>query len=63
MVRKKIGLKNALAPKKGLDPIDKRILFRREILSPSINIPDLLLAINLAIKRCGILEYICLLRL
>ena len=63
MVKKKNDLKNALAPKKGLDPIDKRILFRREILSSFINILDLLLAINLAIKRCRLSEYIRLLRL
>ena len=63
MIKKKNGPKIALASKKGLDPIDRRILFKREILSSSINIPDLLLAINLAIKRYRLLEHIRLLRL
>ena len=59
MVKKKNGLKNALVSKKGLDPVDKRILFKREILSSFINIPDLFLAI----KKCGLSEHIRLLRL
>ena len=63
MIRKKNGLKNALAPKKGLDSINRRIIFKREVLSSFINISNLLLAIILAIKRYGLLEHIRLLRL
>lgn len=63
IIKRKNSLKNELAPKKDLDPVDSRILFRREISESSINIPDLLLAINLAIKRCGLPEHIRLLRL
>ena len=43
--------------------MDRRILFSREKPTKSVNIPDLLLAINLAIKRCGLSEHICLLKL
>jgi hypothetical protein len=60
---KRKNLNKELAPKKGLNPVDRRILFTRESSAKPINIPDLLLAINLAIKRCGLPEHIRLLRL
>ena len=59
----KKSLNKELASKKNLNPVDKRILFQREKPIKSINILDLLLAINLAIKKCGLPEHICLLRL
>ena len=61
--RKKSTKNGELAPKKSLNPVDRRILFLREKSTKSINIPDLLLAINLAIKKCGLPEHIRLLRL
>jgi hypothetical protein len=43
--------------------MEKRILFKRRKINQLIKIPDLLLAINTAIKNQGLLEYIRLLRL
>ena len=63
VIGKKNSPKKELTPKKGLEPVDRRILFRRTILNSSVNIPDLLLAINLAIKKCGLPDHIRLLRL
>ena len=50
-------------PKNGLEAIDRRILFKREKTSQSVQIPDLLLAINKAIKDKGLPDHIRLLRL
>ncbi len=64
--RKSSTKKTELAPKKGLNSVDRRVLFTRENSiksTKSVNISDLLLAINLAIKRCGLPEHIRLLRL
>ena len=55
--------KKTLFPKKSLDPVDRRILFKRGNSDISINIPDLLLAINLAIKRSGLPEFARITRL
>ena len=63
VIKRKNSSKNELKPKKGLNPVDRRILFKRGISNALINIPDLLLVINLAIKRCGLSEHIRLLRL
>ena len=60
---KKKSLNKELVLKKNLNPVDRRILFQREKPTKSINISDLLLAINLAVKKCELSEYICLLRL
>ena len=49
--------------KKQLNPIDKRILIKRENLTNSVNIPDLLLVINLTIKKCGLSEFVRVTRL
>ena len=57
------SLNKDLRPKKGLNPVNRRILFLREKPIKSINISDLLLAINLAIIKCGLLKYIRLLKL
>lgn len=57
------GLKKDLKPKKSLNPVDRRILFLREKSLNSVNTADLLLAINLAIKKCELPEHIRLLRL
>ena len=61
--RKSSIKKGELAPKKNLNPVDRRILLLREKSTKLVNIPDLLLAINLAIKKCGLPEHIRLLRL
>jgi hypothetical protein len=64
MVKKQKNLPRKLAPKRGLDPIDKRILFTRlKTGKKSVILPDLLLAINLASKKIGFLEYIKLIKL
>jgi hypothetical protein len=60
---KRKNLNKELALKKNLNLIDKRILLSKENITKTINIPDLLLAINLAIKRCGLPDHIRLLRL
>jgi hypothetical protein len=46
-----------------LEPVNRRILFNREKTSQSVNIPNLLLVINKAIKDQGLPEHIRLLRL
>jgi hypothetical protein len=64
MVKKQKNLPRKLALKRGLDPIDKRILFTRlKTGKKSVILPDLLLAINLASKKIGFLEYIKLIKL
>jgi hypothetical protein len=52
-----------LAPRNGLDIVDKRILFKRGKTTQPLKIPDLLLTINKAIKDQGLPEHIRLLRL
>ena len=49
--------------KKQLDPIDRRILIKRKNPTNSVNILDLLLAINLVIKKCELLEFVRVTRL
>ena len=49
--------------KKQLDLIDKRILIKRENSTNSVNISNLLLVINLTIKKCGLLEFVRVIRL
>ena len=49
--------------KKQLDPIDRRILIKRENPTNSVNISDLLLVINLVIKKCGLPEFVRVTRL
>ena len=49
--------------KKQLDPIDKKILIKRENSTNSVNIPDLLLVINLTIKKYGLSEFVRVTRL
>jgi hypothetical protein len=64
VVKKQKSLPRELAPKRGLDPVNKRILFTRlETGKKSVVLPDLLLAINLASKRIGLPEYIRLIKL
>jgi hypothetical protein len=64
MAKKQRSLSRELAPKRGLDPVDKRILFiRLEMGKKSVVLPDLLLAINLASKKIGLLEYIRFIKL
>jgi hypothetical protein len=64
MAKKQRSLPRELAPKKGLDPINKRILFTRlKTGKKSVILPDLLLAINLASKKIGLPEYIRLIKL
>jgi hypothetical protein len=64
MVKKQKSLPRELAPKRELDPVDKRILFTRlKTGKKSVILPDLLLAINLASKKIGLPEYIRLTKL
>jgi hypothetical protein len=64
VVKKQKSLPRELAPKKGLDSVNKRILFiRLETGKKSVVLPNLLLAINLASKKIGLLEYIRLIKL
>jgi hypothetical protein len=64
MVRKQKNLPYKLASKRGLNLIDKRILFTRlETGKKSVILPDLLLAINLASKKIDLPEYIRLIKL
>jgi hypothetical protein len=64
VVKKRKNLPRELAPKRGLDPVDRRILFTRlETGKKSVMLPDLLLAINLASKKIGLPEYIRLIKL
>jgi hypothetical protein len=59
VVKKQKSLPRELAPKRGLDLMDKRILFTRlETGKKSVILPDLLLAINLASKKIDFPEYI-----
>ena len=57
------GSKKTQIAKKQLDPVDRRILLKRENLNNSVDLPDLLLAINLAIKKCGLPEFVRITRL
>ena len=52
-----------IEPKNGLEVADRRILFNRAKTSQPIKIPDLLLAINKAIKNKGLPDHIRILRL
>jgi hypothetical protein len=64
VVKKQKSLPRELAPKRGLDLVDKRILFiRLETGKKSVMLPDLLLAINLASKKIGLPEHIRLIKL
>jgi hypothetical protein len=64
VVKKQKSLPRELAPKRGLDPVDKRILFTYlETGKKLVMLPDLLLAINLASKKIGLPEYIRLIKL
>jgi hypothetical protein len=63
LIQRKKSQSKEIEPKNGLEPVDRRILFNREKTSQFINIPDLLLAINKAIKEQGLPEHIRLLRL
>jgi hypothetical protein len=64
VVKKQKSLPRKLAPKKGLDPVNKRILFTRlKTGKKSVVLPNLLLAINLASKKIGLPEYIRLIKL
>jgi hypothetical protein len=64
VAKKQRSLPQKLAPKRGLNPIDKRILFTRlKTGKKSVVLPDLLLAINLASKKIGLFEYIRLIKL
>jgi hypothetical protein len=60
VVKKQNNLPRELAPKRGLDPVDKRILFTRlKTGKKSVVLPDLLLAS----KKIGLPEYIRLIKL
>jgi hypothetical protein len=64
MVKKQKSLPRELAPKRGLDLINKRILFTRLKTGKKLVIlSDLLLAINLASKKIGFSEYIKFIKL
>jgi hypothetical protein len=64
VVKKQKSLPRELAPKRGLDPVDRRILLTRlETGKKSVVLPDLLLAINLASQKIGLPEYIRLIKL
>jgi hypothetical protein len=64
MAKKQKSLPRELAPKRGLNLVNKRILFTRlETGKKSVMLPDLLLAINLASKKIGLSEYIRLIKL
>ena len=64
VAKKQKSLPRELAPKRGLDPVDRRVLFTRlETGKKSVVLPDLLLAINLAIKKIGLPEHIRLTKL
>ena len=57
------GSKKTQIAKKQVDLVDRRILLKRENSNNSIDLPDLLLAINLAIKKCGLPEFVRIIRL
>jgi hypothetical protein len=64
VAKKQKSLPRELAPKKGLDPVNRRVLFTRlETGKKSVILPDLLLAINLASKKIGLPKYIRLIKL
>ena len=64
MAKKQKSLPRELAPKRELDPVDRRILLTRlEIEKKSVGLSNLLLAINLASKKIGLPEYIRLIKL
>jgi hypothetical protein len=64
VVRKQKNLPQELTPKRGLNPVDKRILFTRlKTGKKSVVLPNLLLATNLASKKIGLPEYIRLIKL
>ena len=47
---------------KQLDSIDKRLLIKKENLTNSVNISNLLLVINLFIKKYGLSEFVRVIR-
>ncbi len=62
--RKTKPLAQELAPKKATEPSQRRIVFQRLKDAPQYaSLPDMLLAINLAIKKLGLPEHIRLLKL
>jgi hypothetical protein len=64
MAKKQKSLSRELTSKKGLDSINKRVLFTRlETGKKSVILSDLLLAINLASKKIGLPKYIRLIKL
>jgi hypothetical protein len=64
MAKKQKSLPRELALKRGLDLVNKRILFTRlETGKKSVVLPDLLLVINLASKKINLPEYIRLIKL
>jgi hypothetical protein len=64
MAKKQKSLPRELALKKGLDPVDKRVLFTRlKTGKKLVVLSNLLLAINLASKKIGLPEYIRLIKL
>ena len=64
MAKKQKSLPRELAPKRELDPVNRRILLTYlETGKKLVVLPDLLLAINLASKKIGLLEYIRLIKL
>ena len=63
LIQRKKPQNKELEPKNGLEAADRRILFHREKTSQSAKIPDLVYAINKAIKDKGLPDHIRLLRL
>jgi hypothetical protein len=63
LIQRKKPHNRELEPRNGLEVVDRRILFNREKTSNPVKIPDLLLAINRAIKEQGLPDHIRLLRL
>ena len=55
--------KKDIYKKKQLNLIDKKILMKRKNSTNSVNISDLLLTINLVIKKCRLLEFVRVTRL
>jgi hypothetical protein len=63
LIQHKKSQNKDLEPRNNLEVADRRILFSREKTSKSVKIPDLLLAINRALKDQGLPDHIRLLRL
>lgn len=63
LIQRKKPQNKDIEPRNGLEAVDRRILFNREKTSQPVKIPDLLLAINKAIKDQGLPDHIRLLRL